>query len=49
MKVCFTRIMRKIIDAVILTPEEITEFVKFQILTIPTLRQEEDTILDDLK
>ena len=40
--------MRKIIDAAILTPEEKTEFVKFQILTIPKLRQEGDTILDDL-
>ena len=40
--------MRKIIYAAITTPEEGTDFVKFMMLTIPTLRQERDTILDGL-
>ena len=31
-----------------MTPEKKTEFVKFQILKIPELRQEGDTILDYL-
>ena len=31
-----------------MTPEEKTEFSKFMILTIPTLRQEGDTILENL-
>ena len=40
--------MRKIIEASVMTPEKKTEFVKFQILKIPELRQGGDTILDDL-
>ena len=40
--------MRKIINAAIIAPEKKTESLKFMIWTIPILRQEGDTILDDL-
>ena len=39
--------MGKVINAAVMTPER-TKIVKFLIWTIPTLRQEEDAILDDL-